>query len=98
VEFRGIKREKILDFGPIGSVQRDARSQRNADVLLKTFRVSEEPRASARGFFQRKSQHDLKATGVQNYTANPPRSSERGILAFSRERLKSAGAVSHPLD
>jgi len=59
----------------------------------------EEPRASAngrrwsaRGFFQRKSQYDLKATSVQNYTANgrrwsaiPPRSSERGILAFSRD-------------
>jgi len=43
------------------------------------------PRASAQGFFQRKSQHDLKATGVQNYTAIPPRSSGRGILAFSRE-------------
>jgi hypothetical protein len=47
--------------------------------------LSEEPRASARGFFQRKSQYDLKATSVQNYTAIPPRSSERGILAFSRE-------------
>jgi len=46
----------------------------------------EEPRASARGFFQRKSQYDSKATSVQNYTAIPPRSSERGILAFSRER------------
>jgi len=34
------------------------------------FRISEEPRASARGFFQRKSQYDLKATSVQNYTAN----------------------------
>jgi hypothetical protein len=46
---------------------------------------SEEPRASPRGLFQRKSQYDLKATSVQNYTAIPPRSSERGILAFSRE-------------
>ena len=62
----------------------------------------EEPRASAngrrwsaRGFFQRKSQYDLKGNGVRNHTANgrrwsaiPPNSSERGILAFSREGEK----------
>jgi len=60
----------------------------------------EEPRASAtcasaRGFFQRKSQYDLKGNGVRNHTANgrrwsaiPPSSSERGILAFSRESEK----------
>jgi len=48
------------------------------------------PRASARGFFQRKSQYDLKGTGVQNYTAIPARSSEWGILAFSREARRSA--------
>jgi hypothetical protein len=48
---------------------------------------SEEPRASARGFFQRKSQYGFKATGVRNRTAIPPRSSERGILAFSREKI-----------
>jgi len=58
--------------------------------------VSEEPRASARGFFQRKSQYDFKATSVQNYTAIPPRSSERGILAFSREDAMLA-IYSHPL-
>ena len=50
---------------------------------------SEEPRASARGFFQRKSQYDLKANGVLNHTAIPHRSSERGILAFSREVLRT---------
>ena len=57
--------------------------------------------ASARGFFQRKSQYDLKGNGVRNHTANgrrwsaiPPSSSERlrlsgrGILAFSREAEK----------
>ena len=67
-----------------------------AELREKNFRISEEPRASARGFFQRKSQYDLKATSVQNYTANgrrwsaiPPRSSERGILAFSRDRVLS---------
>jgi len=49
--------------------------------------MSEEPRASARGFSQRKSQHDLKVNDVQNHTAIPPRSSKRGILAFSRERV-----------
>jgi septal ring factor EnvC (AmiA/AmiB activator) len=62
--------------------------------------MGEEPRASAngrrwfaRGFFQRKSHYDLKATSVQNDTDNgrrwsviPPRSSERGILTFSREK------------
>ena len=65
-----------------------------ASIVCPSNRIhfSEEPRASARGFFQRKSQYGFKATGVRNHTANgrrwsaiPPRSSERGILAFSRE-------------
>jgi hypothetical protein len=49
------------------------------------------PRASTRDFLQRKSHYALKANGVQNHTAIPPRSfervrsSERGILAFSRD-------------
>jgi len=33
----------------------------------------------------RKSQYDLKSNAVRNHTAIHPRSSERGILAFSRE-------------
>jgi hypothetical protein len=47
------------------------------DFVIKSRHSGEETRASANGrrwsardFFQRKSQHDLKATGVQNYTAN----------------------------
>ena len=35
----GIKIGKILDFGPMGSVQRDARSQRNAGDQQNTVRV-----------------------------------------------------------
>ena len=60
--------------------------------FLVQWVASEEPRASARGFFQRKSHYDLKANGVQNHTAIAPRpserarSGERGILAFSREK------------
>ena len=53
-------------------------------------------RASARGFFQRKNQYDLKANAVRNHTVVPPRSSERGILAFSREafvRLIASSAI-----
>jgi cytochrome c6 len=42
-------------------------------------------RASARGFFQRKSHYAFKANGVRNHTAIPPCSFEWGILAFSRE-------------
>jgi hypothetical protein len=63
----------------LGSPVREGHNTRQADDSVK------KPRASARGFFQRKSQYDLKGTGVQNYTAIPARSSERGILAFSRE-------------
>jgi hypothetical protein len=64
------------------------------DGLIVAVRQREEPRASAngrrwsaRGFFQRKSHYDLKANVVQNYAAIHPCSPERGILAFSRERL-----------
>jgi len=49
------------------------------------------PLAEARGFFQRKSQYDLKANAVRNHKATPPRSSERGILAFSRDRADELG-------
>jgi hypothetical protein len=41
---------------------------------FRIVRIREEPRASARGFFQRKSRYDLKANAVQNHTAIHPRS------------------------
>ena len=44
----------------------------------------EEPRASARGFFQRRSQFDLEANGDQKHKAIHPRSPEADIQAFSR--------------
>jgi hypothetical protein len=49
------------------------------------------PLAEARGFFQRKSRYDLKANAIRNHTATPPRSSERRILAFSRDRADELG-------
>jgi hypothetical protein len=54
--------------------------------------ICEEARASARGFFQRKSQLALVANGVQNPKAIHRRSSERGILAFSREPMEKTTA------
>jgi hypothetical protein len=56
-------------------------------ITKKTDARCEEPRAGARGFFYGKSHLHLGANRPQNYMAIHPRSGERGILAFSRNRL-----------
>ena len=60
-------------------------------IERKLIEGVKKPRAEARRFFQRKSQYDLKANAVRNHKATPPRSSERGILAFSRDKADELG-------
>jgi hypothetical protein len=55
---------------------------------LSDWEFSEEPLASARGFFQRKSQFASVANGVQIPTAIHPQSSERGIWLFHVTRMR----------
>jgi hypothetical protein len=69
------------------AIQKPSFPDENEQEAEKDLALSEEPRAPARGFFQRKSPICLAVIHVQALIALHPGSFERGILAFSRNLL-----------